>query len=223
MDTDQLLERLAERYRRQGYTVTVNPSLTKLPPFAKGFKIELLAERPDGNVLVSAKPSTAEIERDTTLADLADVVGRYPGWRFDMTLLQAPEPPARSAPRDATDLTRAQIEKMLGDAQKMYDSGFKPQAAITAWSAFESAMRHRLRSMGQKAGYGTPPRSMLNALISAGEIDHGEFRDLDGISNLRNVIVHGFEPPPVGRGALEFLGALAHRLLEETELEPSAP
>ncbi|WP_337176128.1 hypothetical protein [Paludisphaera sp.] len=221
MENDDLLEGLAERYRRQGYKVTVRPDRSALPPFARDYTIELMAEGPGGNVLVSAKPSAEELARDESIADLADVVEKKPGWRFDLALLGPPAFP-RPARQDATDMTRQRIEETLGKARSMYDGGFEPQAVVAAWSALESAMRHRLRSMGREAGFGTPAQGMLSALISAGEIDHAEFHDLEDISRLRNVIVHGFEPPPIGRDAIELTDEIARRLLNEIEMQSAA-
>ncbi len=215
MNTQHPLDRLAERYRQQGYQVTVNPRPDDLPTFAKGFKVEILAKRPDGNVLVSAKASSSEFERDPNLADYADAIERQPGWRYDVTVL-GPPPPA-SAPRHVDDASAEQIEATLEDANRLFTEGFAPQAALTAWGAFESAMRHRLRAMGQKAGYGTSPRSMLNELISSGDLSHSEFRDLEGLSNLRNIIVHGFAVPEIDQGAISFLADTARKLLAESK------
>lgn len=221
MENDQLLERLAERYRGQGYKVTVNPDRSVLPPFARGYTVELLAERAGGNVLVSAKPTQAEIARDETIVNLADLVGKQPGWRFDVTLLRSPAPPPRAVPRDAVDMSRAGIEETAAKALRMYDGGFESQAVVAAWSAFESAMRRRRRSTGREAGPGASPQGMLNELVSEGEIDHAEFHDLQGGLNLRELVVGGFEPPAIDRGDVELPGAIARRLLEEIEAEPS--
>ena len=216
MDTEQLLERLADRYRGQGYSVTVNPGPATLPPFAKDFQVELLAERPDSNVLVSAKSDTSEIEQDFNLANFAEIVAQHRGWRFDLTLLKPP-PPAMPRPHDVVDLTGEQIREQFQVAERLYDSRFEPQAALTAWATFESAMRYRMRALGQKAGYDASPRSLLNELISSGEIDHSQFRDLEGLMNLRNIIAHGFAPPDIGRGAIELLAAIGLKAMEESE------
>jgi hypothetical protein len=199
--------------------VAVNPGQDVLPPFAKNYKVELLAERPDGNVLVSAKSDPMEIERDEKLSELADIVSKQRGWRFDLTLLKPPPPPAMPKPQDIGDLTEQQIKEQFQTAERLYDAGFEPQAALTAWAAFESAMRYRLRSLGQKAGYGASPRSMLNELISSGEIDHSQFRDLEGLMNLRNALVHGFAPPTIGRGAIDFLAEIGLKSIEPLEVD----
>ncbi len=194
--------------------MTIHPGPESMPSFAKDFRIELLASRSDGNVLVSAKADADQMGRDTSLANLADLVAKQSGWRFDLSLLgpQSP-PPTTTRPADAKDLNERQINTLFDDAKRLYDGGFEPYAALAAWAAFESAMRHRVRAMGRKAGYGASPRSLLNELISSGELDHGQFRDLEGLMQMRNRIVHGFEPPPIGRGAIEFLAELGSEMI----------
>jgi len=215
MNTQQRLIQLADRYRQQGYQVTINPGPDDLPQFAKNFKVEILAKRLDGNVLVSAKGSSSEFERDSNLANYADAIEKQPGWRYDVTVLGPP--PSAPPPRNVDDVSAEQIEAKLRVADRLFADGFVPQAALTAWGAFESAMRHRLRAMGQKAGYGTSPRSMLNELISSGDLSHSEFRDLEGLLNLRNIIVHGFEVPEIGKGAIPFLANTSRKLLDESK------
>jgi hypothetical protein len=48
------------------------------------------------------------------------------------------------------------------------------------------------------------------------------FEDLEAISRVRNVIVHGFESPPIGPDDIELLDGIAHRLLNETEVQASS-
>ena len=217
MDTEHLLERLADRYRGQGYDVTISPGPNALPPFVKGFKVDLLAERSDGNILVAAKTDKADIERDLHLVDFADTVAKQRGWRFDLTLLGFPPPLAMSTPQQVDDLTEKQIDEQFRVAAKLHNLGFEPQAALTAWAAFESAMRYRLRALGQKVEYGASPRSQLNELISSGEIDHGQFHQLEGLMGVRNVIAHGFASPPIGRDAIEFLAKIGLKVMEAPE------
>ena len=166
MDTEQRLEHVAERYRDQGYRVIVNPTPSDLPSFAKDFKVEILASRPDGNVLASAKASSSEFERDKNLSRYAEIIAGQQGWRYDVFVLgpQAPIP----ASGEVTDASDDEIERTLASADHLLLAGFKPQAVLASWAALESAMRHRLRSLGEKAEWGASPRSMINELVSTG-------------------------------------------------------
>ncbi len=52
MNLQERLEGVAQQYKRQRYQVTLNPRVADLPDFAKDFKVEMLATRPDGSVLI---------------------------------------------------------------------------------------------------------------------------------------------------------------------------
>lgn len=220
MNTEQRLEHIADQYQEQGYQVVQNPSPDELPPFARDFKVEILARRPDGNVLASAKASSLEFEKDPDLSRYAEITEKQRGWRYDVFVL-GPPPPIPDRPEIA-DASEREISKALDDAERLFQAGFEQQAVIAAWAGLESAMRHRLRSLGSKAEWGTSPRSMLNELISSGILTHSEFRDLEGLSRLRNIIVHGFSVPEIGTTAVSFLASTARKLLMESHQVASA-
>ncbi len=75
MNTQQRLNHIVDRYRKQGYQVILNPQPDDLPPFAKDFKVEIFASRPDGNVLASAKATASEFDGDTNLSEKLDLRG----------------------------------------------------------------------------------------------------------------------------------------------------
>ena len=79
-------------------------------------------------------------------------------------------------------------------------------------------MRRRLRALGQKAGWGTSARTMLNELYSAGGISTAVLRRLEALLQVRNALVHGFTAP-VGvddKGVL-FLVDTARGLLADSQ------
>jgi uncharacterized protein YutE (UPF0331/DUF86 family) len=215
MNTEQRLSLVVDRYKAQGYQVVVRPGPDDLPPFAKDFKVEILAKRADGGVLASAKMSAAELEADADMPRYAEITNNQPGWRFDVFVLGAdngliPEK------RDATEPSDEDIRRNLDDVERMLQQGFVAQSLIAAWAALESAMRRRLRAEGEKAGWGTSPRTMLNELFSAGVLANSVFRDLEGLFQLRSAIVHGFAPPVVDESAVQLLVDTAQRLLDES-------
>jgi hypothetical protein len=196
------------------YRVVMRPGPDDLPPFAKDFEVEILATRPDGGVLVSAKASAAEFEANRDLSTYGGILETQPGWRYDVFVLGPPPvPPSKRAAEEATE---AEINRALDDADRLFQAGYIPQSVIAAWAAAESAMRHRLRSQGSKAGWGTPPRSMLNELVSSGALSGSDFRKLEDLSHLRNVIVHGFSVPDIDPGVVPFLTSAARQLMAES-------
>src|SRR5262245_9550525 len=87
MDIEQRLNFLANRYRSLGFKVVVYPGPDDLPPFAKDFKVELLATGPGGNVLTVAKGSPAELEADPNIPSYAELTEHQPGWRLEVLIV----------------------------------------------------------------------------------------------------------------------------------------
>ena len=112
--------------------MVVNPGPEDLPSFAKDFKVEILASRPDGNVLASATGSTSEFERDPNLSRYAEVIENQQGWRYDVFVLGSP--PEIADRRDIAQASEEEIYKALDSAERLFQAGFGPQAVLTAWA-----------------------------------------------------------------------------------------
>jgi hypothetical protein len=216
MDFEQELKRVADSYKNQGYQVTIRPTPEDLPPFAKDFKVELLARRGTTASLISVKRNLREVVAAAEMSRYAEITAAQPGWRYDFAILEGERPLEREL-REAQELPNADIDKALAEAEQLLGMGFVRSAMLTAWSCFEAAMRRRLRAAGAAAGWRTLPRSMLTELYSAGDFSPEEFVKLDRLYQLRSEIVHGFGAPDLDAGLLQFLIATARRLLEESQ------
>jgi hypothetical protein len=204
---------VADRYRNLGFKVGLHPRADDLPPFAKDFIVQILATKDDAAILVVAKSTPSELQADSEVARYAEITDKQPGWRLDVFVLGSdtptvPEMRAVQEPAD-DDIRRATL-----DAERMLNEGFANQAVIAAWAVLEAAMRRRLVAGGGKAAYGTSPRTMLNELFSTGVFSNSVFRDLEGLLQLRNIIVHGFAVPRFAPSSVEFLLRTAGQLLE---------
>jgi hypothetical protein len=141
---------------------------------------------------------------------------RQPGWRLDVFVL-GPDTPSMPEKRDVQEPAEEDIHRALDDTQRMLKGGYPNQAVIAAWAALEAAMRRRFAAGGKKMPFGTSPRTMLNELFSAGIFSNSVFRDLEGLYQLRNIIVHGFAVPQFPPSSVEFLLNTARQLLEESQ------
>ena len=217
MNFEERLNSVADGYKAQGYGVVVRPGPNDLPDFAKDFVVEVLANRPDGNVLASVKKGPSDLQADPNLERYAAVIDKKPGWRFDLFVVgNGTLPPADL--RDAREPSEEDIRRQLDEVDRMFDAGFATQSVAAAWAALESAMRRKLRAEGEEADWGTSPRTMLNELFSAGVLNNSDFRELEGLFQLRSVVVHGFTAPVIENSALQFLVETARRLLDESQL-----
>jgi len=214
MNNEQRLNQVAERYRNLGFNVVVHPQPDQLPPFAKDFKVEILATKPDGSALAVAKNSPSELEADPNVQRYAEVTTRQPGGSLDVFVL-GPDTPRVPVKQDVKDLEDQEIRRLLDDVERMVHAGFVTASIAAAWAALEAAMRRRLRAGGQQAGWGDNPRTLLNDLFSAGVFNNRVFRDLEGLFHLRSKVVHGFAAPEVEPSAVQFLVDTARRLLDE--------
>jgi hypothetical protein len=216
MNIEQRLNTVADSYRSRGFKVVLRPGSADLPPFAKDFKVEILATGADANVLASVKGSPAELEADPNLPTYAEIIGKQPGWRFDLLVL-GPDDGLPKVERQANEPSEEDVRRTLDEAERMVKAGFIAAAFAAAWGALEAAMRRRLRAAGGEAGWGTTPRTMLNELYSSGELSTSVLRDLERLFQLRSAVVHGFSTTAVDPGAVRFLADTARRLLTQAQ------
>jgi hypothetical protein len=221
MDLELELKRVADSFEAQGYKVTVRPKPENLPDFAKDFHVEIVARRGTEGVLLAVKKNRGEVEDDTDLQRHVEITGEQPGWRFDLAILEGDSPMGRRM-RDIRDYSGEDINRSLSEAEQIAAMGFVRAAVISAWAALESSMRMRLRAAGESAEWGASPQVMMNELYSSGILTSEELRRLEGLSNLRNQIVHGFSSPTseegfLNTGVVPFLSEVARRLVLESQ------
>src|SRR4051794_31712798 len=216
MDFEQGLKQVADLYEKQGYAVTLRPGGEELPPFAKDFKVEILARRDSGGVLVSVKKNREEFETDADVPRYAELTPQHPGWRFDFAILGKESPTARDV-RGAKEPSENLIASFLSHAEALLGHGYSPSALLIAWSGLEAAMRRRLQAEGEEVGWGSAAGEMLSQLNSAGIVSADEFARLELASRQRNVLAHGFVGPDVDAETVRFLIEIAKRLLQESQ------
>src|SRR4051794_40500240 len=93
-------EKVAQRYRDEGYGVVVKPQTDLVPPFLAGFQPDLIATRGNESVVVEIKTNRIDLSNNPTITRLAEVVNGQPGWRLDVVVLE-PETTVEKAAQDA--------------------------------------------------------------------------------------------------------------------------
>jgi hypothetical protein len=216
MDYEQELNRVADRYTSNGFQVTLHPTSADLPVFARDFKVEIVGKRGSGGVLVSVKKNHEEMQADKDMPRYAEVTATQPGWRYDFAILEA-EDSVASETRGALEPSPEEITKTLASVDRAIQAGFLNSAFLVAWAMLEAAMRRRMRASGEPVGWGTQPRSMLNALYSNGILPTEDSPRMESAWRLRNEIAHGFAARPIDPATVRFLLETANRLLDESE------
>jgi hypothetical protein len=215
MNIEQQLNTVADGYRTRGFKVVVRPGPDDLPPFAKDFKVEILATAADVNALASVKAGASELEADPNVVRYAEVIEKQPGWRFDLFVL-GPEGGLPKPERPAGEPSEEDVRRTLDEVGRMLQAGFIASSFTAAWGALEAAMRRRVRAGGE-ADWGTTARTLLNDLYSSGAISTGVLRELERLLQMRSEVVHGYSSPAVDPGAVQFLVDTARRLLTESQ------
>jgi hypothetical protein len=220
MDFEQELERVAQEYRSDGYAVTLHPKSDQLPPFASSLRVDLLATRTDGNVLVRVLRDRSQLEADPDVPRQAEVTNEQPGWSYDLVVLEQDNPIRRTARTGEPSLE--QIQEMLAEAEMVAQAGSLRAGFVLAWGGLEAALRRLAHQAGFSDVTGTQTTVVIRELYGNGRISTGDFVQIEKMRRLRMAIVHGLAPPPLDAGMVQALLAMARRVLATSESTQAA-
>jgi hypothetical protein len=185
----QLIAKVADDYRRQGYTVVVLPTDGALPQFLEGFRPDLIAQRPDDNVVVEIKTGTRTSIAER-LREVVERVNREPGWRFSLVLA---DPDHSDSLVGAKPSTVQQLRERVVHAETLQRAGHREAGFVLLWSAIEGLLR-LIASRAALPLENLPPSTLLRELYSAGEISREHYDRLTRLLPIRNRLVHGLAP-----------------------------
>lgn len=207
----EALEKVAQRYRAEGYDVVVRPRTDSLPPFLAGFHPGLIATLGNESVVIEVKTNRIGLSNGSDITRLAEVVNGQPGWRLDVVVLE-PETSVEKAAQDAAEPSDAQLFGILHAAEELADKGYTPYACVVAWAGVEAAMR-RLQDETRLHGR-TTPVELMRTLYSNGFLSREQFDRLRDSFKVRSQVVHGLVPPKVDPEMVRSITATARDLLK---------
>lgn len=214
MDYEKEIDEVAATYANRGYSVVARPKPQDLPDFAKDFRVQVVGRMRDNGVLVAIKRNRDEFSADPEMDRYAEITSAQKGWRFDFVLLEGDG--RRREVEGAQEPSDDQIQERIAIAEQWASAGFLYPAYIMAWALVETSMRRILRAEGEVAGWGTPPRQMINELYSNGSISMDEHAELYNMFRLRNELVHGFSEQKFEKRDVLFLLDLAKRFISQS-------
>jgi hypothetical protein len=203
----QALERIARRYRSEGYEVLISPSPAERPEPLRDFHIDLIARRPDETVIVEVKDARSD-KMTPQIASLAELVNSIPHHRFDFVAIQREAGLAREEWLDATAL-RERVE----EAGLVFQRELPEAAIMLLWSATEGILR-LLADREHLTLSSRGPQTMVKTLYSQGVIDKDEYEILEQAGRLRNVAVHGFRIRSLGENTFRQWRLVVAKLLD---------
>ncbi|MFN4088121.1 MAG: hypothetical protein ACK4QW_03635 [Alphaproteobacteria bacterium] len=191
------MDQLEPQWRRLGYTLIREPSADQLPDF-------LSASRPDAigvgksPGLVIAVAGRRDRSSETRLNRMRALLDGRPDWRL-VVVYAAPENVA------VEPASPAGLEIALAEADRLAVAEPRP-ALLLAWAALEAAARARHPDLAPEA---IAPSTLLDVLLSSGDLPQDVYEELRETARMRNAIAHGqldLTPP---REAVARLTALA--------------
>jgi hypothetical protein len=208
----ELLQRIAEDYRRRGFEVVIEPKGKALPEFLADTTPDIIANRANEHLVIEVKraPETVDPEQ---VAAISKRLATHPGWRL---VLMAPEPPYRGIDSDLLTLDEQSIRHRFDEASILIAQGHAEAALMLAWSATEAllrliASRYKVRTDRLDTG------ALLRALASEGLLNSDDLRQLNSTYQMRSAFAHGLRPSGVDTNELaratNGLGNLSKRWL----------
>ncbi len=210
----ETLERVAQRYRDEGYQIVVRPFGEQIPPFIAGFQPDLIAIRGNEGVVVEIKVNRIDLSSDHQIACLAEIVNARPGWRLDLVVLE-PETTIQKAAQEAAEPSDEQLAQILKTADELSEKGYSPYACVVAWGGLEAAMR-RLQSDAELYGR-TTPTELMRTLYGNGFLSREQFERLRESYKIRSQVVHGLVPGQVDPDLVRYVTTTARYLVSGEE------
>jgi HEPN domain-containing protein len=187
-----VLERVANDYRRRGYTVMVEPRGHDLPEFLRDATPDLIAQNSSEHIVIEVKRSPHDVDREQ-LNLLSQRIASQPAWRF---VVMADGPDSHPESAEATLLDEQSIKNRFKEANVLLELGHPEAALLLAWGSVEALLRLLATREGAPSPR-TDPAALLRTAASEGLVNKEEFASLNQAFRLRSVLVHGLRPSSI--------------------------
>jgi hypothetical protein len=187
---DKKVLALADKYRKRGYGVTVNPGPEAMPFEMGTYLPDLLVKGGDGaGMIVEVKMSADGLPVDK-FRELAEQVRGHDGWRFLLVTMDDIDVPLDS------DLypSWSDIRARFASIDKLCQLDQIDAAVLLLWSVYEGAMRKVAYEQDVPVDRLQVTR-VRNHLFSAGLISVDDFELCKKFLAFRNKVAHGFAVP----------------------------
>lgn len=211
MSAELELDKIAERYRAEGYEVILQPRGKDVPEFLDRLEPDLIARNSSESVVVEVK-TRADLATDYNLRHLASVIDAQPGWRFDVVVTN-PEIWPDEVSSGAVERNTSEIRSLTRTAAKLVSLGELEAAYLIAGSAAEAAMREvaRRHEIPLERKH---PQFVINTLYSEGMLSRSDYDKLEEAMRVRNTVGHGLKCGRLDPRLPAFLIKVVDRLLD---------
>lgn len=186
----RLEERVADRYRKQGFQVTVEPSTQQLPFELSGYRPDLIVTKsPDENYIIEVKSSANRMPIDR-YRELSEIIAQHSGWSF--LLVTEDDVPSDEETEKLSLLTLEQIVERQRQAKRLLNLNETEAAFLLSWGAFEALLRQQAMLVHIPIER-FPTLSLIKHLYSQGELSMKHFDEATHLQSVRNRFVHGYQ------------------------------
>lgn len=206
------IERIAAKYRSDGYDVIVEPGGRKLPSFLRRYQPDLVAIR-DGEKVVVEVQRLGSREAGNQTRAMASEIARHSDWRLDIVIMDQPGEDQRLPATRVSSVDA--LARHLSVATNMYREGNDIAAFLLLWSALEGVAQRRLQLKGRDLEDAANQASMMKMLAFEGLISDAEFVFCRSAQLLRNQVAHGHLSRRIPVRLFERIRVIATRLLNE--------
>ncbi len=185
---DARIREIAERLRREGYDVILEPRPADLPFDLGGYKPDLLARRDQDGLVLEVKVRASRLSFDT-LRSVAEEVKRHPGWRFLLVTSDDISDNDLLVNEHYRD-TWTEIASRVEHARSLLAQGDQEAAYMLTWIAFERMLRLQATRINLPIER-LSPSIVIRQLYSVGELTIEQFDIALACQDVRNRVVHG--------------------------------
>jgi hypothetical protein len=201
-----ILDQMEPRWLRRGYQLIRHPSRNDLPEFLRGFQPDAIAIGAQPSLVIEIVNPRSKATK-ARISQLGALFENQEEWKLEVIY-------ALSESGEISISSGIEILQALDDGVRLIES--EPRAALLlVWAAFEAAAR---RIHPDLASQGLTSGSLIELLISQGDLRLDDQEALRSIALKRNAVAHGDLTAAVDREEVERIADASRALLGRKRL-----
>ncbi len=208
-DTEaRILDRLKAAYEQRGFSFVVRPQPESLPAFLGQYQPDAIAKK-DGETVIIEVKSRETSSAEQGLAEIRRRIADHKDWKLNVVYATERQEASVVIPVAGLEALKQQVTEV----KNLEATGHVRAAFILSWSLLEAALN---RLNGDPANHLRSPGQVVQSLAMGGHLSKTAERNLRGLSDLRNRIVHGdLDANASGEDVEQVLAAINETLVLE--------
>src|SRR5215204_6558526 len=214
-----VLQRLRDRYEREGYSFYAYPPGDLLPHFLGNYRPDAIALKDNEKIAIEIKGRTSEQSR-MRLSEIARIFQGQKDWHFLVFNIDDfdRDPNIRIYGID-------EIEGALREVEHLAKSGQMRAGFVLGWAALEAVARALLTGHPEDKMRTISSDLMSELLAGTGLVEQNSAKMLRDLSRVRNALVHGDLGVEVDQHSIQSLDDIVRSLVDKLrhEVDPNRP